>query len=231
MIEPIRIAIGYDPSEAVAYHVLCHSIMMRSSRPVSFIPLQLNSLRPVHKRKRHPLQSTEFSFTRFLTPYLTQYTSACVIYMDCDMLVLDDIATLVSIDPLAPVSVVHHQHKPVSKTKMLDQVQTQYPMKNQSSLMVFWPGHMDCRKLTPEYVDTAEGLDLHQFKWASRIGRLPFSWNHLVGYDEIVPNTQISCLHWTEGGPWWDESVPYADVWFKERTAMMAAWERKRATA
>lgn len=42
-----------------------------------------------------------------------------------------------------------------------------------------------CRALTPDYVNTATGLDLHQFKWLANdelIGALPDRWNYLVGY-------------------------------------------------
>ena len=38
----IRIFIGYDPRETVAWHVLTHSILARSSEPVSFVPFALN---------------------------------------------------------------------------------------------------------------------------------------------------------------------------------------------
>ena len=69
----IRIFIGFDPREAVAYHVLAHSILRRSSQPVSITPLCLSSLGSVLARPRNPLQSTDFSFSRFLTPYLSGY--------------------------------------------------------------------------------------------------------------------------------------------------------------
>ena len=66
----IRIFIGYDPHETVAWHVLTHSILARATRPVSFVPLNLKNLGPLMWRERNALQSTEFSFSRFLTPYL-----------------------------------------------------------------------------------------------------------------------------------------------------------------
>ena len=46
---------------------------------------------------------------------------------------------------------------------------------------------MNCRKcatLTPDYVNKASGLELHQFKWLEGdhlIGDLPLKWNWLVG--------------------------------------------------
>ena len=59
-----------------------------------------------------------------------------------------------------------------------------------------------CKSLTLDYINTACGLDLHQFKWLTedQIGELPNEWNYLVGI-----NPQISDpanVHWTLFGPW-----------------------------
>jgi len=122
---------------------------------------------------------------------------------------------------------VHHLHEPTSKTKMLGAVQTRYEKKNWSSVMVFYPSHSDCKRLTLDYVNTADGLDLHQFKWVTsgEIGTIPSRWNHLVGYDQDFPISTISLLHWTEGGPWWKEyqGVSYAEAWYKEREDMLSS--------
>lgn len=69
----IRVFIGYDPNETIAWHVLSHSIHVRSSRPVSITPLMLSQLKEEMWRERNSLQSTEFSFSRFLVPYLCNY--------------------------------------------------------------------------------------------------------------------------------------------------------------
>lgn len=226
----INIAIGYDPSETVAFWVLAHSIMKRSSQPVNIVPLNLNYL-PL-KRERHPLQSTEFSFSRFLTPWIFGYTADPCVFLDCDMLVQDDIANLVGdrFYPYAPVSVVKHNHIPNAETKMLGQVQTPYQCKNWSSVMVFWPSHHDCRRLTPDYVDAVSGLHLHQFDWVQvgDVGSIPRQWNHLVGYDEPEDPEALNLIHWTEGGPWWEQykDAPYADLWFAEREDMLSARTR-----
>src|SRR5699024_4421517 len=70
----IRVFIGFDPREAVAFNVLSHSIHARSSQPVAIAPLALGQLTGLMTRERHPLQSTDFSFSRFLTPYLSGYS-------------------------------------------------------------------------------------------------------------------------------------------------------------
>jgi lipopolysaccharide biosynthesis glycosyltransferase len=218
----INIFIGYDPREAVAFGVLAHSIHARSSQPVSIAPLMLSQLKHIYARERHPLQSTDFSFTRFLVPYLSGHTGWSL-FMDCDMLVLDDIAKLWALrDERYAVQVVKHNHVPKEDTKFLGATQTKYEKKNWSSVILF--NNAKCRALTPEYVNTATGLELHQFKWLGNddlIGEIPHRWNHLVGYD--APNPDVSLVHYTIGGPYFDEyrDCEHADIWRQERTQML----------
>jgi hypothetical protein len=213
----INVFIGYDPREAVAFSVLAHSIHARASEPVCITPLMLSQLKGVYTRERHPLQSTDFSFTRFLTPSLSHYTGWSV-FMDCDMLVLDDIASLWALrDDRYAVQVVKHNHVPKEDTKFLGAKQTKYEKKNWSSVILF--NNAKCRALTPEYVNTASGLELHQFKWLGNdglIGEIPHRWNHLVGYDD--PNPDVSLVHYTIGGPYFEEyrNVEHAEAWRRE---------------
>ena len=222
----IRIFIGYDPREAVAFSVLSHSIQVRSSQPVAITPINLSQLKAQMWRGRAGLQSTEFSFSRFLTPYLCNY-DGWAIFMDCDMLVLDDIAKLWEFrDDKFTVQCVKHNHVPKEKTKFLNQPQTVYEKKNWSSVML-----LNCNKctiLTPKYVNTASGLELHCFRWLSdenEIGDIPQSWNHLVDYDPAKPIKEISNLHYTSGGPYYKEysNCGYADVWKRECEYMLFA--------
>lgn len=213
----IQVFIGYDPRETVAYSVLAYSIHSRSSQPVSVTPLMLSQLNGVYTRERHPLQSTDFSFTRFLVPYLSGY-AGWSLFMDCDMLVLDDITKLWSLrDDRYAVQVVKHNHIPKEDTKFLGAKQTKYEKKNWSSVILF--NNAKCRALTSAYVNTATGLELHQFKWLGNdnlIGELPHRWNHLVGYDS--PNADVSLVHYTIGGPYFEEykNCEYAEVWRQE---------------
>ena len=223
----IRIFIGYDAREAVAYSVLAHSINVRASQPVAIAPLMLGQLKSVFTRERHPLQSTDFSFSRFLTPYLSDYAGWSV-FMDCDMLVLDDIARLFEMrDERYAVMVVKHDHVPKESIKFLDQPQSAYQKKNWSSVMLF--NNARCRALTPEYVNRASGLELHQFKWLENdelIGAIPQTWNHLVGYNP--PARNVSLVHYTLGGPYFDEyrDCEYADEWRREHADMLRAQQR-----
>ena len=89
----INIFIGYDEGEKIAYSVLSESIRQHSSEPVSITPLDLSTTRNIFTRKKQPNQSTEFAFSRFLVPYLCNY-SGHAIFMDCDMLARADISEL-----------------------------------------------------------------------------------------------------------------------------------------
>jgi len=220
----INVFIGYEPREAVAFSVLSYSIQARASVPVSIVPLMLSQLKGVLTRERHPLQSTDFSFSRFLTPYLSGYAGWSV-FMDCDMLMLEDIASLYKIrDDRYAVMVVKHNHVPKETTKFLGEPQSKYDKKNWSSVMLF--NNAKCRALAPDYVNKASGLDLHQFKWLGNddlIGALPDSWNHLVGYNP--PRKDAALVHYTLGGPYFDNyrDCEYSKEWFAERNAMLRA--------
>jgi hypothetical protein len=88
-----------------------------------------------------------------------------------------------------------------------------------------------CFALTPEYVNSASGLELHQFKWLgddALIGALPARWNHLVGYDAADPGAALA--HFTIGGPWFKEfaDCEFAGEWRSARDAMLSADGRAR---
>ena len=86
-----------------------------------------------------------------------------------------------------------------------------------------------CRALTPEYVNTATGLELHQFKWLGNdgvIGALPATWNHLVGYSDL--QTDAANVHYTLGGPYFGEyrDCEHAQAWLDEQAQMMRVDQR-----
>ncbi|SRR6266404_242780 len=217
----LNVFIGFDENESLAYHVLAHSIMRRASKPVGIVPLYLPQLRNlgIYTRKRDPKQSTDFTYSRFLTPYLAN--GGISIFMDCDMLCLGDICQLEEIayaDPYKDVFVVKHDYTPSTETKFLQQPQTTYPCKNWSSVMVFNGHRFPVRSLTPEYVNNASAMELHQFKWSTPdcIGGLNSEWNHLVG--EYPPNKHAKLVHFTLGGPWFPQysQCEFADEWLEE---------------
>lgn len=218
----LNVYIGYDPKESVAFHTLAHSILRRASQPVRIAPLVQSQLRGLYARQRGPTESTEFSLTRFLVPALSEYRGWSV-FMDCDMLCRTDLTLLakeMAGQPEKAVLVCKHDYVPKTERKFLDQVQTRYPRKNWSSLMLF--NNERCKALTPEYVSAAPGLDLHRFKWIEddAIGSLPLEWNWLVG--EYGYNPQARIAHFTLGGPYFEEyrGCDYSAEWFAEFASM-----------
>ena len=212
----INIFIGYDSKERVAYNVLSHSIIQNSTKPVAITPIALNNLKDDFVRERNALSSTEFSFSRFMIPHLMNY-QGWALFMDCDMLMFEDISKLWRMrDDSKAIQVCKHDYTPKESKKFLGQVQTKYEKKNWSSFML-----MNCKKcttLTPDYVNKASGLELHQFKWLEGdhlIGDLPLEWNWLVG--EYEHKEDVNNVHYTEGGPWFDDykNCDYSKDWFR----------------
>ena len=224
----LRIFIGYDSNEIVAYHTCVQSIIDRATQPVAITPVCLSHL-PQYRKTRHSTQSTEFSMSRFMVPYLCDYLGTAI-FVDCDTLFLDDPYELISYAnlgvPLKSVYVVKHDYTPSAKVKFLDQIQTVYEKKNWSSVMVF--NNWKCKQLTPTYINRASGLELHQFKWLKSdddIGDLPATWNHLVG--EYGENPDAALVHFTQGTPCFSgwEDQEFSDTWFNIMEKSMSAKE------
>jgi len=212
----ISVFIGYDSKVKIAYHVLAESILKHSSEPVNIHPIYLPNLQKIHNRKQNVLASTEFSFSRFLVPYLMNYQGWAV-FMDSDMVMISDIAELWQLrNKKYALQVCKHEYTPNAEKKFLGNTQTIYAKKNWSSLMLM--NCSQCKTLTTDYVNTATGLELHQFKWLKDehlIGEIPLEWNWLVG--EYPYKDNVKNIHFTEGGPYFKEyeNTEYADKWFK----------------
>lgn len=227
----IKVFIGYDRVESVAWHTMAHSVLRQSSRPVAIIPVNIANLKDIYTRERDFKQSNEFSFTRFLVPYLCDYQGYGV-FFDCDMMLRTDIAEILKVldeQPGKALYVVKHSYEPNDEIKYLNTVQYKYPRKNWSSVVLWNCGHEANRKVTPEFVNTASGLDLHRFTWLNddQIGGLNVRWNWLVGeYSEPPPD--VKNVHWTVGGPYFVEyqNADFAEEWFKEAARMAFCAQR-----
>ncbi len=179
-----------------------------------FTPINLANLKGVFTREANAISSTEFSFSRFLTPYLSDY-EGWSLFMDCDMLARADFAEIFALaDDRYAVMVAKHDYTPRDAIKFEGHVQTRYEKKNWSSVVLF--NNARCRALTPQFVNTASGLELHQFKWLAsddEIGDLPLAWNWLVGEYDINPDAKVA--HFTVGGPYFPKyaGTDYSDEW------------------
>jgi lipopolysaccharide biosynthesis glycosyltransferase len=213
-----KIFIGYDSREDVAYRVLKYSLEKHSAEPLDIRPLKLQELD--FPRPLDPLQSTEFTYTRFLVPHLCQF-EGLAIFMDCDMLALGDITEIFHLDMTdLALRVYKHDYTPTATIKMDGKPQTQFPRKNWSSFML-----MNCARLTAwtkDAVLTGPARWLHRFEPIpdEQIGEVPEGWNVLDRYDA---RTQL--IHYTEGGPWFEgyRSHPYGDVWLRAHDEYRAA--------
>jgi lipopolysaccharide biosynthesis glycosyltransferase len=205
----IRIYVGYDSKEDIAYQVCKYSIL-KHCPSAEVIPLIKPS---VYNRPIDEMCSTEFTFTRFLVPYLNDYRD-WALYVDCDFLFTSDVSELFKmIDDKYSVMVVKHEYVPKSSIKMDGKIQYLYPRKNWSS-MILW----NCSKniITPEIVNSASGQYLHRFQWLldNEIGDINKEWNWLVGW---YKNGTPRAIHYTEGGPWLRdyEECEYNEIWKK----------------
>lgn len=210
----IDIFIGYDEGEKIAYHILSESIRRNSSQPVSITPLCLSNI-PEFTREKQENQSTDFAFSRFMVPSLRKYQGFSI-FMDCDMMFRGDIAELwEKRNYIYSVMCCKHDYEP-KQDKFRGAKNEKFEKKNWSSMMIF--NNSLCNRLTPDYVNEASGLELHQFKWLpneAAIGSLDLEWNWLVG--EYEYNENAKNVHWTLGGPYFKEynNSDYADEWFK----------------
>jgi hypothetical protein len=232
MTDAFRIYIGWDSREPEAYDVAKFSLERRASIPVSVIPLKVDDLRArgLYQRDKDPLASTEFTYSRFLTPALAGY-SGWALFCDSDFLWLGDIAGLLDYTraPAKAVFCVQHDYQPKDTVKMDGAVQTAYPRKNWSSLMLFNCEHPSVRRLTPDLVNRETGAYLHRMQWVAddEIGALPVEWNWLEGWNQKPVQGTPKVVHFTRGGPWFArwQNVDYGDLWRAERDAMLRARE------
>ena len=80
----MKVYVGWDSREDIAYQVCEHSIKRRDPS-AEVIPLKQNDMRAqgIYTRERDKLASTEFTFTRFFIPYLNDFKGwavFCLLY-------------------------------------------------------------------------------------------------------------------------------------------------------
>ena len=233
----INIYVGWDSREPIAADVLRYSIEQNTSVPVNIIYLKQEELREqgLYWRDVDPLSSTEFTFTRFLVPYLNNY-EGFAIFVDCDFLAVNDLAELINqADKRKAVQVVQHDYTPPEGIKMDGQRQLPYPRKNWSSMILWNCGHKDNKIVDLEFVNTATGQELHRFTWLrdSQIGNLSPEWNWLAGWYREIRDGHPKFIHYTEGGPWFDEwqHVEYADLWCDYRDRLKDMQQDRQVVA
>lgn len=231
-----KVFIGYDSREDIAYQVARHSLLRHTANAVAVHPIRQPAVRELglYTRPVDASATTEFSLTRFLTPYLAAQSEGWVLFTDCDFLFTADIVgVLDGLDPTKAVYVVQHEYEPAHDIKMDGKKQTRYPRKNWSSFILFNCAHPDVKALTPDVVNAASPAFLHRFEWIANqadIGSLELDWNFLEG-EYPRPERTPRVIHYTNGGPWFAEwqDVDFADIWLAEQAAYLATPEAKAA--
>lgn len=182
----MKIFIGYDARQPIAFSVCAQSIYDHASKPVEIVRLDLRHS-PVQR-----IGQTDFTYSRFLVPYLSNFEGQSI-FLDPDILVRGDICDLFSL-PLnagTNVSMVMHEQE-----------------FERPSVMVFQNDR--CAHMTPEYVKSEK---MFEFEWVRYPTSLPKEWNHLIGFDKHDPDAKL--VHFTKGIPVWPETIhcEFAQEW------------------
>lgn len=224
-----NIYIGWDSREDIAYQVTKHSIQVHS-KDINVKALRQHELRAhnLYTRPVDTLASTEFTFTRFLVPYLNNY-KGWAIFTDCDFLFrCDPEEIFAQADDRYAVMVAKHDYTPKETTKMDGKVQHQYPRKNWSSMILFNCAHPKNQALSLENVNTQSGAWLHRFQWLddNEIGEVSHEYNWLVGWYKEPEDGTPKVLHYTLGTPFMEgyENCEYADEWFAARADYLKSY-------
>jgi lipopolysaccharide biosynthesis glycosyltransferase len=221
MSEIIKIDVGFDQRESVAYHTFSQSIIEKSSLPVSFIPLAINTLKDY--QETHLDKSNDFVYSRFLTPYLNNF-KGWAIFADGDMICQADIKDLWDLkDESKALLVVKHDYQTKAKQKYLGNINENYPRKNWSSLILWNCAHPKHSVLTPEFIASQTGKYLHRFSWLddTDIGELPPEWNWLA--IEYPDNRKAKLIHYTLGTPCFKDyqDTEMADIWHETKQRIL----------
>ena len=229
----LKIFIGWDDREKVAYEVCKHSIEKNTKSNVKIIPLYHKELRRQGFFQRPWITegltgnridlidgksfSTEFSHTRFLVPELMKF-KGWALFLDCDMLFKCDVEDIFNlIDNRYAVMCVKHRQVIKSAQKMDGSPQSTYYRKNWSSFMLINCGHPSNAVLKKEIVNTATGGWLHGLSWLQdhEIGELPSCYNWIDGSSPV--KTEPKVIHYPAGGVWFKDyqDCLYADDWYR----------------
>lgn len=218
----IRLFSGYDRREAVGFHVFVSSVLAHATQPVATTPIDSKGM---------PVGSNEFTYSRFLVPWICGYQGHAIFMDGADMLMAADLTELDALfDPRFAVQVVQHapyktQHRVKYVGTGMECPNLDYARKNWSSVMLMNCEHPFWRGIDPVTLKSVAGLSLLQFRNLrdDEIGALPDAWNRLV--DEGQPVDGAKVLHWTAGIPAFKNyaAAPGAQLWHAAHASMLEA--------
>ena len=212
----VKIYIGFDQREAIAYHAFVQSLIDHASIPLDITPLAVKTLKEYEEK--HEDKSNDFVYSRFLTPYLNDF-KGWAIFVDGDMICQKDIKELLDLrDDSKALQVVKHEYKTKAYQKYLGNINQDYPRKNWSSVILWNCKHPKHKILTPDFIANQSGKYLHRFSWLADddIGELPKEWNWLA--TEYPNNEQANIIHYTLGTPCFKDyrDAEMSDIWLKK---------------
>ena len=214
--QKVKIYIGFDQRESVAYHTFVQSLIDHASIPLDITPLAVKTLKGYEEK--HEDKSNDFVYSRFLTPFLNDF-EGWAIFADGDMICQKDIKELLDLkDDSKALQVVKHDYKTKANQKYLGNINQDYPRKNWSSVILWNCKHPKHKILTPDFIANQTGKYLHRFSWLENgdIGELPKEWNWLA--TEYPNNEQANIIHYTLGTPCFKDyrKTEMADIWLKK---------------
>ena len=212
----VKIYIGFDQRESVAYHTFVQSLIDHSSLPLAITPLAVKTLKGYEEK--HEDKSNDFVYSRFLTPFLNDF-KGWAIFVDGDMICQTDIKELLDLrDNSKALQVVKHDYKTKANQKYLGNINQDYPRKNWSSVILWNCAHPKHKILTPDFIANTSGKYLHRFSWLddNEIGELPKEWNWLA--TEYPNNKKANIIHYTLGAPCFKDyrNTEMSDIWLKK---------------
>ena len=212
----VKIYIGFDQRESIAYHAFVQSLIDHASIPLDITPLAVKTLKGYEEK--HKDKSNDFVYSRFLTPFLNDF-KGWAIFVDGDMICQTDIKELLDLrDGSKALQVVKHDYKTKANQKYLGNINQDYPRKNWSSVILWNCEHPKHKLLTPDFIANESGKYLHRFSWLedNEIGELPKEWNWLA--TEYPNNEQANIIHYTLGTPCFKDyrDTAMSDIWLKK---------------
>lgn len=211
--KPLNIYVGYDSRHGDLTRITEASIVETVKRSwgngefyehMEFTPeiKLLDHSKISEYTREYANQSTEFTYSRFLIPYLENYEGFSI-FFDDDFIFKETLLPMFYyLNPDDAVACIQYPQYKHDTTKFVNEVNIDYPRKLWSSLMIFNNGHEDCKKLTPEAVNTWTGKQLHQFEWTEKISEIPQKYIFVEGYDDPDVKWDYTGIHYTRGGPW-----------------------------
>lgn len=220
--ELVRVYVGTDRSQLLAVKVLEHSIKRHTKLPVEVYPM-LNLSVPVPQNPQN-WQRTGFSFSRFCIPALAGYRGKAL-YLDADMLVFQDIASLWAI-PFDGAKVVIQKELPTAHQKTHQKFGAPSTRIKQCAVMM-----LNCEALDWHIDTIVEALDNGSYNYEQLMYELcilapadikyaiPFEWNSLEFYEA----GKTSLIHYTDMAtqPWVSSQNPYGHLWLNELCLML----------